>query len=98
MLIPAVIAIVALILPIGYVLFHTFSVNRQQIEFVTPQNGVSAICLDIQEDTVRSLYVLFEDGTRSELKGVRARPRAIRGLRQKKAKRSARANFCGGRP
>jgi hypothetical protein len=72
MLIPAVIAVVVLALPIGYVLFRKFSITRQRIEFGTPQNGVSAICFDIQEDTLRSLFVLYEDGTVNEVKGVRA--------------------------
>ena len=72
MLVPAIIAVAVLVLPLGYVLFRKFSVTRQQIEFGAPQNGVSAICLDIREDTVRSLYILFEDGTMNEVKGVRA--------------------------
>ncbi len=72
LLIPAIIAVVVLILPIGYVLFRKLSVTRQQIEFGVPQNGVSAIYLDIQEDTVRSLYIVFEDGTMNEVKGLAA--------------------------
>lgn len=72
MLIPVIVAVVILMASIGYVAFRKFSVTRQEIEFGAPQNGVSAIYLDIQEDTVRSLCILFEDGTVSEVRQMRA--------------------------
>jgi len=72
MLISAIIATGMLVLPIAYVVFRKFSVTRQEIEFGTPQNGVSAIYLDIQEDTVRSLHILFEDGSVAEVSGLKA--------------------------
>ena len=72
MLIPAVVAVVILMAPIAYVIFRKFTVTRQEIEFQAPQNGVSAIYLDIQEDTVRSLRILFADGTVSEVRQLRS--------------------------
>lgn len=72
MLIPAVVAMVILMALVAYVAFRKFSVTRQEIEFGAPQNGVSAIYLDIQEDTVRSMHILFEDGTVSEVRQLRA--------------------------
>jgi len=72
MLIAAIVAVAILILPVAYVLFRKFSVTRQEIEFGTPQNGVSAIYLDIQEDTVRSLHILFEDGSVAEVGRLQA--------------------------
>ena len=72
MLIPAVVAVLILMLPIGYVLVRKFSVTRHEIEFSTPQDGVRAIYLDIHEDTVRGLRILFEDGSVEEVMGSRA--------------------------
>lgn len=68
MLIAAIVAVAILLLPVAYVLFRKFSVTRQEIEFGTPQNGVAAIYLDIQEDTVRSLQIVFEDGSVAEVR------------------------------
>jgi hypothetical protein len=72
MLIPAIVAVVILMAPIAYVIFRKFTVTRQEIEFGEPQNGVSAIYLDIQEDTVRSLHIVFEDGSVAEIRQLRA--------------------------
>ncbi len=72
MLIPAIVASVVLLACVAYVVFRKFSVTRQEIEFGTPQNGVAAIYLDIQEDTVRSLHIVYEDGSVSEVKRLRA--------------------------
>jgi hypothetical protein len=72
MLIATVVAVAILILPIAYVIFRKFTVTRQEIEFATPQNGVSAIYLDIKEDTVRSLHIVFEDGSVAEIGQLRA--------------------------
>jgi hypothetical protein len=72
MLIPAVVAVVILMAPVAYVIFRKYTVTRQEIEFGAPQNGVAAIHLDIQEDTVRSLRILYEDGTVSEIGRLRA--------------------------
>ncbi|MFH0915227.1 MAG: hypothetical protein V1912_02105 [bacterium] len=72
MLIPAIVAAVILMALIAYVVFRKFSVTRQEIEFGAPQNGVAAIYLDIQEDTVRSMHILFADGTVSEVRQLRA--------------------------
>ena len=72
MLIPAIVGVVILVATVGYVVFRKFSVTRQAIEFGTPQNGVAAIYLDIQEDTVRSLHILYQDGTMSEVRRLDA--------------------------
>ena len=72
MLIPAIVAVVVLMAPVTYVIFRKFSATRQEIEFGTPQDGVAAIHLDIQEDTVRSLRILFADGTVSEVRQLRS--------------------------
>jgi hypothetical protein len=72
MLVPALIAVVILMAPIVYVIFRKFSFTRQEIEFGTPQDGVAAICLDIQEDSVRTLRIVYRDGTVSEVKDLRA--------------------------
>ena len=63
MLIAAVVVVVMLLAPVAYVVYRKFSVVRQQIEFTAPQDGVAAIHLDIHEDTVRSLRIVFADGT-----------------------------------
>ena len=72
MLIPAIVAVVILMAPVAYVIFRKFSITRQEIEFGAPQNGVAAIQLDIHEDTVRSLRILFADGTVSEVRQLRS--------------------------
>ncbi|MCL5735242.1 MAG: hypothetical protein M1274_06565 [Actinobacteria bacterium] len=72
MLIAAVVAVLILMLPIGYVLVRKLSVTRQEISFAAPQDGVKAIYLDIREDTVRSLHLLNEDGTVTEVVVSRA--------------------------
>jgi hypothetical protein len=68
MTIPAVVAFIALMLPVAYVVFRKFSATRQEIEFGTPQDGVAAIHLDIHDDVVRSLRIYYADGTCSELR------------------------------
>ena len=72
MLVPAIVAVVIVIASAAYAVFRKFSVTRQEIEFGAPQDGVSAIYLDIQEDTVRSLRILYADGTVSEVRRLRA--------------------------
>ena len=72
MLVAAVVAVIILMAAIGYVVYRKFSVVRQEIEFVAPQDGVAAIHLDIHEDTVRSLRIYFADGTCSELRHLDA--------------------------
>jgi hypothetical protein len=72
MLVPTLIAAVILMAPIVYVIFRKFSFTRQEIEFGAPQDGVKAIHLDIQEDSVRTLRIVYQDGTMSEVKDLRA--------------------------
>jgi hypothetical protein len=72
MLIAAIVVVVVLLAPIAYVVFRRCSVVSQQIEFKAPQDGVAAIHLDIHEDTVRSLRIVFSDGTYSELRHLDA--------------------------
>jgi hypothetical protein len=72
MLISAIVAAAILMACAAYVVLRKFSVTRQEIEFGAPQNGVTAIYLDIHEDTVRSLRILYEDGTVSEVRKLRA--------------------------
>ena len=72
MLIPAVVAVLTLLACVGYVAIRKFTVTRQEIEFGAPQNGVAAIYLDIREDTVRGLHILYEDGTVSEVRRLAA--------------------------
>jgi hypothetical protein len=67
MLIPAIVTVLILMLPVGYVLVRKLSVTRQEIAFAAPQDGVKAIYLDIREDTVRGLHILFEDGSVTEV-------------------------------
>jgi len=72
MLVPAIVAVVIVMASAAYAALRKFSVTRQEIEFGAPQDGVSAIYLDIQEDTVRSLRILYADGTVSEVRRLRA--------------------------
>jgi hypothetical protein len=72
MLIPAIVAVLVLMLPVVYILLRKFSMTRQEISFAAPQDGVKAIYLDIREDTVRSLHLLCEDGTVTEVVVSRA--------------------------
>lgn len=72
MLIAAIVAVVALVVPIAYAAYRKFSVVRQEIEFTAPQDGVAAIHLDIHDDTVRSLRIYFADGSCSELRHLDA--------------------------
>lgn len=67
MLIPAIVGVVILLACVAYVVFRKFSITRQEIEFGAPQNGVAAIYLDIREDTVRSIHILYEDGSVGEV-------------------------------
>jgi hypothetical protein len=72
MLVPTLIAVAILLAPIAYVVFRKFSFTRQEIEFGTPQNGVAAISLDIREDSVRSIRIVYQDGTVSEVRQIPA--------------------------
>jgi hypothetical protein len=72
MLIAAVVTFVVLMAAVAYVAFRRYSVVRQEIEFTAPQDRVAAIHLDIHEDTVRSLRIVFADGTCSELRHLDA--------------------------
>jgi prepilin-type processing-associated H-X9-DG protein len=67
MLIPAIVAVIILMLPVGYVIMRKLTITRQEIVFTTPQDGVKAVYVDLQEDKVRRLYVLFADGSVSEV-------------------------------
>lgn len=73
MLISAMIGVAILLAAIGYVAFRRFTVTRQEIEFGAPQDGVAAIYLDIREDTVRGLRIVYADGTTSEVRRFPAR-------------------------
>jgi hypothetical protein len=68
MLISAIIGVLILAGAVGYVVFRRYSVTRQEIEFASPQDGVTAIYLDIREDTVRSIHIRYDDGTVSEVR------------------------------
>ena len=70
MLISAIVGVVIIMAAVGYVAFRKLSFTRQEIEFGAPQNGVAAIYLDIREDTVRGLHILYVDGTVSEVRRV----------------------------
>jgi len=72
MLIPAIIAVFVLGAAITYVVFRKYSITRQEIAFASPQNGVAAICLDIREDTVRTIHIVYDDGTVSEVRQMHA--------------------------
>jgi len=72
MLVATILGVFILSATIGYVVFRKYSVTRHEIEFRAPQNGVAAIYLDIREDTVRSIHIRYDDGTFSEVKGLRA--------------------------
>ena len=72
MLVSAIVGAVILMAAVGYVMLRKFTVTRQEIEFGAPQNGVSAIHLDIREDTVRSIHIVYTDGTVSEVRKLRA--------------------------
>ena len=72
MLISAMVGFVIILAAVGYVAFRKFSFTRQEIEFGAPQNGVAAIYLDIREDTVRGLHILYADGTVSEVRRLPA--------------------------
>lgn len=67
MLASAIVAVVVLMLPVGYVLVRKMSVTHQEIAFAAPQDGVKAIYIDIQEDTVRELHILYADGRVGEV-------------------------------
>ena len=72
MLVSVVIGSLVLVACVAYVFYRKFSTTRQQIEFEAPQDGVSAIYLDIREDTVRGLCILHDDGTVSKVRDLRA--------------------------
>lgn len=68
MLITVIAAGVVLMGTIAYVALRWLSTTRQEIEFAVPQNGVAALHLDIQGDTVRNLRILYSDGTWSDVR------------------------------
>lgn len=72
MLVTALVATAILLAPIAYVIFRKFSFTVEEIEFGTPQDGVAAICLDIREDSVRRIRIVYRDGTVSEVRQIRA--------------------------
>jgi len=72
MLVSAIIGVVILMAAAGYVVFRKFTVTRQEIAFGAPQNGVAAIHLDIREDTVRSIHIIYADGSVGEVRRLRA--------------------------
>ena len=67
MLLTALIAGVVLLAPIAYVLFRRFSFTLEEIEFGSPQNEVAAIFLEIREDSVRRIRLVYQDGTFSDV-------------------------------
>ena len=72
MLVAAIVVVGVLLALVAYVAVRKYSVVSQQIEFTAPQDGVAAIHLDIHEDTVRSMRIVFADGTYSELRHLDA--------------------------
>ena len=72
MLISAIVGVVILTAAIAYVVLRKYSVTRQEIAFASPQDGVAAIYLDIREDTVRTIHIVYNDGTVSEVRQLRA--------------------------
>jgi hypothetical protein len=72
MVVPAIIAVVVGVASLGYILFRKLSVTRQRIEFETPQDRISAIYVDIQEDAIRSLYIRYDDGTITQVQKLEA--------------------------
>lgn len=72
MFIPAIIAVFILGAAITYVVFRKYPITRQEIAFSSPQNGVAAIYLDIREDTVRTIHIVYDDGTVSEVSQLHA--------------------------
>jgi hypothetical protein len=72
MLVTAIIIVIVLSAAVAYVVFRRCSVTRQEIEFGSTQNGVSAIYLDIKEDTVRRIHIVYADGTVSEVVRLQA--------------------------
>jgi hypothetical protein len=72
MLISAIVGVLILTAAITYVVFRKYSVTRQEIAFTSPQDGVKAIYLDIREDTVRTIHIVYDDGTVSEVRELRA--------------------------
>lgn len=68
MLTAAIVGTLIVMACVGYVAFRKFTVTRQEIEFAAPQNGVAAIYLDIREDTVRSMHIVYADGSMSEVR------------------------------
>lgn len=72
MLVTTLVAAAILLALIAYVTFRKFSFICEEIEFGTPQDGVAAISLDIQEDSVRRIRIVYRDGTVSEVRQIRA--------------------------
>jgi hypothetical protein len=72
MLVSALVGAAILMAAVGYVIFRKFTFTRQEIQFGAPQDGVSAIHLDIREDTVRSIRIIYVDGRVSEVRTLQA--------------------------
>jgi hypothetical protein len=72
MVVPAIIAVIVVLVSLGYMLSRRLCVTRQRIEFEMPQDGISAIYVDIQEDAIRSLYIRYEDGSVTQVKRLEA--------------------------
>ena len=72
MFVAAIVVVVMILALVAYVAFRKYSVVNQQSEFAAPQNGVAAIHLDIHEDTVRGLRIVYSDGTSSDLRHLDA--------------------------
>lgn len=72
MLTAAIVGMVILMACVGYVAFRKFTITRQEIQFAVPQDRVAAIYLDIREDTVRSLHILYADGSVGEVRRLDA--------------------------
>ena len=77
MLLAAIIAVVILMAAVAYVVFHKFSVVRQEIEFTAPQDGVAAIHLDIHEDTCEEPPHLLRRRQRQRVAASRRRLNSI---------------------
>jgi len=54
-------AVAALVL--AYVLYRKRHVTTQKFDFHEPQDGVSSLLIEIREDTVLNMYLLYQDGT-----------------------------------
>lgn len=74
MVIPATVGALIVIACVAYVVFRKFTVTSYQIQFAAVQDRVAAIHLDIREDTVRSLRIVYADGRVSEVQRLNELP------------------------